>query len=121
MSGSDRTRILVAEDDTDFLVALKHWLSDYGNSEVLSVTNGKDAVESLDSTVDLFLCDQRMPKLTAPEILAQLEQEDYEIPTIVISAYELGANLTEDDIDLYLSKPITRKELLDAIDRVLET
>lgn len=119
--GTDcRPQVLIAEDDQDFMEALVLWLSEYDHPEVTTVMNGAEAVEALDPTVDVFLCDQRMPGLTGPEVIERLEQADYDVPTIVISAYE--PDYPEDsNVDLYLSKPIDREELFDAIDRILES
>lgn len=112
-------RALVAEDDPDFLEALEFWLSEYGHLEVTTVTNGTDAIEALDTSVDVFLCDQRMPELAGPEVLDRMTEAGYDVPTIVISAYEPEYHRHDGSVEEYLSKPIDREELFEAIDRVL--
>lgn len=113
------TRILIAEDDPDFRDALALWLSDYDNAEITTASNGQEAMEALDSTIDLFLCDQRMPQLTGPEIIERMRQEDYDVPTIVISAYDPNFEGHSDSVDRHLSKPIDQAELLEAVDQLL--
>lgn len=73
----------------------------------------------LDEGVDLFLRDQRMPQLTGPEVLDRARQEGYDVPTIVISAYEPNFEGHSDDIDRYLAKPIDQGVLLEAVDEPL--
>lgn len=116
--GSDPTRILVAEDDREFLSTLEFWLSD-GDTEVIGVTDGQSAIEEIDETVDVFLCDQYMPRLTGPEVLEQMNQSGYDVPTIVISAYDPEFRDHDVSVDQYLSKPIDKTDLLDVVDQLL--
>ena len=121
MSSGDPSlgRILIAEDDPDFRTALKFWLSDYADSETVVVEDGQEALEVFDATVDLFLCDQRMPNMSGPEVIERLAEEGHDVPTIVISAYDPNYHNHEAFVDRYLSKPVEQEQLLEAIERLL--
>lgn len=113
----EQPTILVAEDDRDFLNAIEIWLSEYDDPSVTAVTNGRDAVEELDSSVDAFVCDQRMPKLTGPEVIDHLRDEGIDVPTVVISAFD--PDFDESAVECYLSKPLDREDLYEALDELL--
>ncbi|MFB6096852.1 MAG: response regulator [Haloferacaceae archaeon] len=120
MTGPDAARrILIADDDRQFLEALQTWLTGYRDFEVEAVADGEAAIEAIDSSVELFLCDRRMPELAGEEVIERMRDLGHDVPTIVISAYEPDTYLHEGDVDMYLQKPIDRRELLDAIDEVL--
>lgn len=113
------TRILIADDDQDFLTALEVWLADYDGAEVITVTDGDAAIEAMDSSISVFLCDRRMPELAGEEVIERIRERGYDVPTIGISAYESDTYLHEGDVDMYLQKPIDRGELVESIDSVL--
>lgn len=113
----ERLRILVADDDTDFLEVLELWLAEYDDPEVITVTDGKQALDVVDSSVNVFLCDRRMPELTGEEAIERIEAAGYDVPVIVTSAYAPDSALEADDVQTYLEKPIDRENLFDAIDR----
>ena len=69
---SKRHTILIVDDEPDILDSLALSLElDY---EVLTSTNGPEALEMLnENKVSLIISDQRMPKMTGVEFLAEAE------------------------------------------------
>ena len=108
-------KILVAEDDT----SLNKIITDYLTSndyEVVSVLNGKDAVEKVKAEkFDLILTDIMMPYLDGFAVAETVRKLDDKIPIIFMSARDdkpskmLGYRLGIDD---YLVKPFDLDELV---------
>lgn len=117
-STHDRYRAVLAEDDHVLVKTINLWLSD-SDVELETVTNGADAVDTIDEDVDVLICDRQMPELRGHEVLQRIEQQGYDIPVIVVSAYEPDYHLHTDDVDVYLVKPIDRDDLLGALEKVL--
>jgi len=106
--------ILICDDDTDILAALKIYLSseDY---RIFTATTGKQAVEAVkQNDIQLILMDIMMPELDGIAATARLRQE-YNIPIILLTAKSedsdkvLGLNIGADD---YITKPFNPVEVL---------
>ena len=116
--------ILIVEDDLDMLNLYQGVLSHI--FEIISATDGKEAVELAVSTVpDIILMDVMMPVMGGLEALKLIKENPTAatIPVILLSAlgeyedirrgYSMGASC-------YITKPFTKKELLMAIKGCLE-
>ncbi len=114
-----KKKILIAEDDLDMLNLYRGVLGDV--FEIIPATNGKEAVELAVAEVpDLILMDIIMPEMGGLEALTLIKENPTAntIPVILVSAlgayedirrgYSMGANY-------YITKPFTRKELLNGI------
>jgi CheY-like chemotaxis protein len=57
--------------------------------EVMTVSNGKEALDKLESGVsfDLILSDMKMPRMDGIELLKYLKKSQINIPLILITAY----------------------------------
>ena len=118
--------ILVIDDDEDIRRFLKRTLETAGGYIVLTAKNGKEGIKlARSNNPDLVLLDIMMPGLNGFEVLERLKS-DYKtmsIPVILLSsetsedAKIKGAYLYS---DLYLTKPITREELLEKVGKVLK-
>ncbi|MBI5082437.1 MAG: response regulator [Chloroflexi bacterium] len=112
--------ILVIEDEDLIRLNLMDLL-DAENYNVISATDGAQGVQlARDHHPDLIVCDIMMPELDGYGVLAELRGDaaTASIPFIFLSARaeqadrQRGIELGADD---YLTKPFTRRELLDAI------
>ncbi|WP_019501594.1 response regulator [Pseudanabaena sp. PCC 6802] len=117
--------ILVIEDDDDIRENILEILSDSG-FEAIAAPNGKIGVElAQQHKPNLIICDVTMPELGGYDVIAKLRQEPELALTPFIfltgmydqTSLRHGMTLGADD---YLSKPISRKVLLDAINTRLE-
>ncbi len=113
-------KILVIEDDELILNNILELL-DAEEYETLKAENGLEGVNIARKELpDLILCDIMMPELDGYGVFQELQSETLtaEIPFIFLTAmsekkdFRKGMSLGADD---YLTKPFTRKELLEAI------
>lgn len=113
--------ILIVEDDTTFAVMLQTWLSKKKFS-VVSVSGIAAAKETLiESSVDLVLCDLRLPDGDGIDLLEWVSNRNVNVPLIVMTSYaaipsavqamKLGARD-------YISKPVNPEDLLQKINEV---
>ena len=113
--------ILIVEDDTTFAVMLQTWLSKKKFS-VASVSGIAAAKKTLiESSVDLVLCDLRLPDGDGIDLLEWVSNRNVNVPLIVMTSYaaipsavqamKLGARD-------YISKPVNPEDLLQKINDV---
>jgi len=114
------TKILVIEDEADLLEEIGDWLT-FEGYDVLSAGNGVQGIQlAKEHLPDLIVCDIMMPYVDGYRVLLELRTEPATslIPFIFMSALATrvdvrrGMNLGADD---YVTKPIARREFLDAV------
>ena len=107
-------RILIADDEEDFLEILSYNLRKEG-FEVIPVTNGKAALQALSEHPDLIILDIMMPELSGYEVCRTIRARGMNTPIIFLTArdsdfdevrgFEMGA-------DDYITKPFSPMALL---------
>lgn len=97
MGGLDTYRILVAEDDEDFLAALETVLETDGRFAVAGrARNGREAVEiAARLQIDAIVMDIEMPELDGVEATRQLQEQQPEVPVIAISGTDYEERVLE--------------------------
>lgn len=82
---ADKKRILIADDDTDLNEMLQNFLTSE-NYEVVSVFNGKDALQKAQTEkFDLILLDVMMPYIDGYHVAYEITNSSLaEIPKIII-------------------------------------
>ena len=116
-----RKHMRIVEDDTTFAVMLQTWLSKKKFS-VASVSGIAAAKKTLiESSVDLVLCDLRLPDGDGIDLLEWVSNRNVNVPLIVMTSYaaipsavqamKLGARD-------YISKPVNPEDLLQKINEV---
>ena len=79
-----KDRILWADDEIDLLRPYVLFLEEKGY-EVVTTTNGKDAVELCQKeTFDIIFLDENMPGLSGLETLALIKEIDQDVPMVII-------------------------------------
>ncbi len=102
--------LLLVDDDPDVLATLRrNFRRTY---TVLTATGGAEAIAYIDNqTIDLIICDQRMPEITGDQVLLHAYQSQPEMIRILLTGYtdmELLVNCVNDaHIYQYVSKPST--------------
>lgn len=108
-------RLLWADDEIDLLKAHILLLKGKGY-EVVTVTNGQDALEMCaQQDYDLVLLDENMPGLTGLETLTRLKERCPNTPVVMVTKSEeehimeqaIGQQITD-----YLIKPVTPTQIL---------
>ena len=118
-------RILVVDDEPILVRAHKRQLTRLGY-RVTVTTDSKDALEKIHShpeEFDLLITDQTMPGLSGVELAAAVHKIKPDIPIILCTGH--SDVVTKEDalamgIKKYVSKPIYRDELSQAIREVLD-
>jgi len=112
-------RILLVEDDVDVRLMMEHALVDGGYEIDVSgtVSGGGELLES--HRYDLVVADARLPDGNGIELADRAREKG--VPALIITGYAF--NLPRDDLDRFefLLKPVRPSELLQAVDRVLQT
>ena len=110
-----KERILWADDEIDLLRAYVFFLEEKGY-EVVTVNNGKDAVELCQKeSFDIIFLDENMPGLSGLETLALLKEIDPNVPMVMITKSEeenimnmaIGNKIAD-----YLTKPVNPSQIL---------
>ena len=119
-----KKKILVVDDEKDIVDILKYNLERENDFEVITASNGKEALEAAESIPDLILLDIMMPEVNGFEVCKQLKYnpKTSKIPVIFLTAKEneideiLGFEIGADD---YINKPISPRKVLARIKSVI--
>ncbi len=114
-------RVLVIDDDSRVLEALRAMLEHMGHQPVL-VSDGKQGVETFWQALvqgqpfDLVITDLGMPKISGAEVAKRVKAMSAETPVIVITGW--GAEQRPVEADLAIGKPVRLNTLREAIAKV---
>jgi CheY-like chemotaxis protein len=97
LGAHDTYRILVAEDDDDFLIALETVLEADGRFAVAGrARNGREAVEiAARLQIDAIVMDIEMPEVDGVEATRQLQEQQPEVPVVAISGTDYEERVLE--------------------------
>ncbi|MGB0717382.1 MAG: response regulator [Phycisphaerae bacterium] len=117
--------VLVVDDNPQNLELLEVYLEGMENIEVLSATNGLEAMDLVASNqVDLILLDIMMPKMSGFEVCRKLKADPQtrDIVIVMVTALNETGDIeraAECGTDDYISKPIDRKALTELVQNLL--
>lgn len=117
-------KILWADDEIEMLKPQLFFLEKKGYT-VLTVSNGYDAVETLEERpdVDVVFLDESMPGITGLETLSKIKDIRPNIPVVMITKNE-AENLMEEaigsQIDDYLIKPVNPNQILLTLKKIVD-
>ncbi len=120
----DRIKILWADDEIDLLKPQLMFLEKKGY-EVITVSNGYDAIEEYDQQkdIDVVFLDESMPGLTGLETLSKLKSADGNVPVVMITKNEAETLMEEaigSQIDDYLIKPVNPNQILLTLKKIID-
>lgn len=105
--------VLVIEDDKAMADTYEIWLdSEY---DVRTTYSGADGLARYDPSIDIVLLDRRLPDISGTAVVRSMAQRDVDDQKALLTSVDPGQELTELPCDEYLSKPITKSGLRDAI------
>lgn len=119
-------KILLIDDEVDFLRITKLNLAETGEYEVFTAANGREGIEIAKSKKpDLILLDVLMPDMDGGDVAAALEDDvsTKDIPIVFVTAVA-----KKDEVDAgggliggrpFLAKPVNAKELCEYIKKIL--
>jgi two-component system sensor histidine kinase/response regulator len=121
--GRQELRILLVEDNTINQILAQRLIHKRGD-QIVVTNNGREALVALESArFDLILMDVQMPEMSGIEVTAAIRRKEKEtgehIPIIATTASAMKEDkerCLEAGMDAYISKPIERELLYEAID-----
>ena len=127
MTTAARTKtasILLVDDNREFLSGLARLLGQEGYT-ITGATSGPEALARLDeASFSLVITDQLMPGMDGFAFIRALRAAGHRVPVIILTAFgDWGpyAEALSLGVSDYLSKPVTREDLLGAIARALNS
>ncbi|MFB6195581.1 MAG: response regulator [Haloplanus sp.] len=112
------TTVFVVEDETDLADTYAIWL-DQADYDVMTAYGGDEALEKLDPAVDVMLLDRRMPNIPGDVVLEEARERAGSYQISMLTAVEPTDDVYDLPFDKYLTKPVTRSEVLDAVERLV--
>ncbi|MFB6184946.1 MAG: response regulator [Haloarculaceae archaeon] len=117
MPRHDSATVLIVDDAADVADSYAEQLSSV--HDVRTAYSGTAALDAIDGTVDVVLLDRRMPDISGDEVLSHIREERLETRVAMVTAVDPDFDIIEMPFDDYVVKPVSRRELLDTIDRLL--
>ena len=116
-------KILVIDDEEDFLFVIKKKLEGEG-FEVVTAINGTEGIAKVETEKpNLIVCDWLMPDKNGLEVLTQLRKEKkLRVPFVMLTAYDDFEKIKkayEGQADFYVPKTINPDELVAKIRTLL--
>ncbi|KAA0261909.1 MAG: response regulator, partial [Chlorobiota bacterium] len=115
--------ILWVDDEIELLRSHVIFLTEKGYN-VLTVTNGIDALETInESEVDLVFLDEMMPGMGGLEVLAKIKDKNPNIPVVMVTKNEEESVMVDaigSKIDDYLTKPVNPSQVLLVCKKILD-
>ncbi len=120
----EKITILWADDEIDLLKPQLKFLESKGY-EVISVTNGHDALEECENNkeIDVVFLDESMPGITGLETLSRLKASNPNLPVVMITKNEAETVMEEAigaEIADYLIKPVNPNQILLSLKKIID-
>ena len=107
-------KILIIDDEEPIRKALREIL-EYEKFEVIDAANGELGIKALDSSIDLVLCDIKMPRLDGMDVLDMIQTKSPETPVVMISGHgniDTAVESIKKGAFDFIEKPIDLNRLL---------
>ena len=120
---NDQTRLLLIDDEKNYLLVLEALLLDAGYT-VTALNDPETALAFLDeSEVDVIITDMKMPKLSGKDVLEHVKRDYPHIPVLIMTAFgsiESAVDVMKMGAFDYITKPFANDELLLSIQNAAE-
>ena len=118
--------VLVLDDEADVRAAVRLQLGGT-RFDVLEAESAQQAMELLSDnaiTVDVIICDVRMPGISGVEAVQQFQREYPTTPVIVLTGFPdvaLAVDfMKKQDVVDYLTKPVEKAQLVAAVEKAAQ-
>lgn len=116
VTGTGSPTVLLADDDSRLLELYTLWLAaDY---DIVTATDGREALDGLDESVDVAVLDRSMPGLNGGEVASSIARADQRTPIAILTSMQVTPADVSLPADRLLRKPITERELRTAIEEL---
>lgn len=120
---SEKSRILILDDEKNYLLVLEALLSDAGYA-VTPINDPEMAVSYLEEAeVDVVITDMKMPKMSGLEVLQHVKRNSPSIPVLIMTAFgsiESAVEVMKYGAFDYITKPFANDELLLSVHNAME-
>lgn len=110
--------VLAVDDDEKLLETYRMWLE--SAYDLRTAASGEEALEQLDSAVQVVLLDRLMPGLSGDQVLDRIRELDVDCRVAMVTAVEPDADIAEMPFDAYVPKALDRETVIETIDRLLD-
>jgi two-component system response regulator AdeR len=118
MSSEETPTILVVDDEQDIADLYTTWLEmEY---QVRTAYGGETAIEEADDEVDIIFLDRQMPSYSGDEVLEEVRDRGLECRVVMVTAVDPDFDIIQMGFDDYLTKPVMREDLYEAVDGMQE-
>jgi DNA-binding response OmpR family regulator len=115
MAGGEKQKILIIEDESDFVLGLEDAFS-FEGYEVSSAETGEKGIGlAADIHPDLIILDLMLPGMNGYQVCEQIRRRDKSVPILILSARSQESDIIrglESGADDYVTKPFSIGELL---------
>lgn len=111
------TTILIVEDERGLADLYTAYLEDA--YAVRTAYTGEEALELLDDDVDIALLDRRLDKWSGDQLLNVIHERNIDCQVAMVTAVIPDFEIVDLPIDEYLTKPISREDLLETVEELL--
>ena len=108
-----RATVLIVDDNSAIAETYASFLED--DYEVLTAYGGREALETVDPTVDVVLLDRRMPEAGGDEVLAEIDTRALDCRVVVLTAVDPEFDIVDMPVDAYVTKPVKRSKVRDIV------
>lgn len=115
--GDGRATVLVVDDDSETADLYAEYLDE--TYAVRTAYSGEEALDAVDSDVDVVLLDRRMPGLSGDDVLDTIRERGIACRVVMVTALEPDVDILALPFDDYLVKPVSRESLCDAVSRMI--
>jgi YesN/AraC family two-component response regulator len=120
-------KVLVIDDEDVIRQTIRKQLDGSG-FEIIEAKDGEQGIDLLSTldnplTVDVIICDIRMPKISGIEAIAYFRKEYPSTPIVVLTGYPdvaLATDLLKQGVTDYLTKPVDKKSLVEAVTKAAQ-
>jgi DNA-binding response OmpR family regulator len=117
-SGTEPATVLVVDDEPDVADAYAAQLDE--DFIVSTAYGGEEALDKIDASVDIVLLDRRMPGTSGDEVLEKIRNRNLNTRVAMVTAVDPDFDIVAMPFDDYIIKPVSREELLETIERLLD-
>ena len=123
-NGKDRKRLMLVDDDPNLILLVKDYL-EFRGYEVLTASNGLDALEILEDEIpDLIVCDVMMPGMDGYALVQHIRNDSRmnSVPVLFLSAKGQSQDRVKGlntGADVYLVKPFEPEEFVAQVESSL--
>ncbi|SDJ92385.1 Response regulator receiver domain-containing protein [Halovenus aranensis] len=106
--------VLIVDDDTEVCNTYEmYFRGERFRTRVAQ--GGPEALLKVDDDVDIVLLDRRMPEVSGDEVLEFIRDWNLDCRVIMVTAVNPDTSIIEMEFDGYLTKPVSKSELLSTV------